>query len=499
MRSKCLWPSRRPPRGKILVLLAIALPTLCGLIGLVVDGGLLLSASRQVQHVADSAATAAAIEKQQGQSNSAALAVAEQFVHDHNLLANAAVSLHCPPTSGPYTSSLQYVEIIVADQSPTYFIHLLGGPNVRQVSARAVAGYETSTAGAAIVVLDPNPPPFDVAPLPALPIGSSLPAITGGLEVLGLGTAQIDGAVLVNTEWGGLDENGNQVGETSGLLGQSHAVSATPLVALTNLRARDIRVVGGVDDPNNYGPLNAGDPQPLQAGRLPVPDPFVDLPVPTTAVDPANVSGTTFGGKTVLGLPLIGPPVTLQPGVYEWIEVVSGIANFQPGVYIIRGKNPLTQLSLSIVAGQVQAEGVLFYITDSAGYSPESGAPDASDGAATAPPPGTGNTPPCAVVNIGLLGSRYRGLNDPSSPFNGMLIYQRRLDRRPIVLVQENLIGAGQLQGTVYSKWGHVVLAGKGTYDARFVVGTLRIIALLDLQIRPSSLLPPANDVYLVE
>jgi hypothetical protein len=245
--------------------------------------------------------------------------------------------------------------------------------------------------------------------------------------------------------------------------------------------------------------LTTGGPQPLQAGRLPVPDPFKDLPVPTVASDPINVNPIEHGNRTVVGLPLIGPPVTLQPGVYEWIEVLSGQAIFQPGVYIIRGKNPLTQLALSVVAGQVQASGVMFYITDTSTYSPASGLPDVLDGEAVAPLPGTGNTPPCAVINIGLLSSTYSGLNDPSSPFNGLLIYQRRLDRRPIILVQENLLGAGQLRGTVYSKWGHLILAGKGSYDARFVVGTMRLIALLDMQIQPSVLLPPAQDVYLVE
>jgi hypothetical protein len=260
-----------------------------------------------------------------------------------------------------------------------------------------------------------------------------------------------------------------------------------------------LRVVGGVDNPDYYGPLNVGEPQPLQAGRLPVPDPFDDLSVPTLAADAVNVSATEYGGRTVAGLPVLGPPVTLQPGVYDWIEVVSGRAIFQPGVYIIRGQNPLTELSLNIIAGQVEASGVMFYITDSAAYTPASGLPDALDGETAAPVPSSSNIPPCAVINVGLLGSNYSGLNDPSSPFHGLLIYQRRWDRRPIILVQENLLGPGQLRGTVYSKWGHAILAGKGSYDARFVVGSMRLIALLDMQIRPSVLLPPAADVYLVE
>jgi hypothetical protein len=289
----------------VLVLLAITLPTLCGLIGLVVDGGLLLASSRQAQHAADSAATAAAMEKQQGQSNAVALSVATQFVQQHNSLSGANVSLHCPPTTGPYEGSTSHVEVVVSDQCSTFFIHILGGPGTRAISVRSVAGFEPSTTGAAIVVLDPDPPPFDVSPLPAVPaLGAlpSMPSIVGGLEVLGLGSVEVDGAVLVNTAWGGLDEDGNDVGEPHGQFDLSHAVSATPVLGLTNLKVRDLRVVGGVDNPAYYAPLDAGDPQPLKAGSLPVLDPYRNLPVPTTSADSARRTFSrvfiSFAGKT---------------------------------------------------------------------------------------------------------------------------------------------------------------------------------------------------------
>src|SRR5688572_26598392 len=136
--------------GKLLVLLAIMLPTLCGLIGLVVDGGLLLASSRQAQHAADSAATAAAMERQHGQSSAAALAVATQFVQQHNFMPDAEVSLNCPPSSGPYAGSSNHVEVFVADTCRTYFMHVLGGASTREISVRSVAGFESSTAGAAI-------------------------------------------------------------------------------------------------------------------------------------------------------------------------------------------------------------------------------------------------------------------------------------------------------------------------------------------------------------
>lgn len=200
-----------------------------------------------------------------------------------------------------------------------------------------------------------------------------------------------------------------------------------------------------------------------------------------------------------MGLPLLSPPVVLSPGVYEWIEVLSGRVNFEPGVYVIRGKHPVTQLSLCMLAGQINAQGVMFYITNSSGYSTANGLPDALDLNNSPPSSDVTNLLPAAVINMGLLGSSYSGISDAQSPFKGVLVYQRRHDRRPIVLVQENLLGPGVVKGTIYSKWGHVILAGKGPCKARFVAGTMRIVALLDMQIEPSDLLPPAQDVYLVE
>jgi hypothetical protein len=332
--------------------------------------------------------------------------------------------------------------------------------------------------------------------LPTLP---SLPAIVGGLEVLGIGRVDVDGAVLCNNTWGGVDENGDQIGSPSGLLGLSHSVSCMPVISLSKLRCRDLRVTGGVDRQQNYAPYVTGQPAPLSAGRLPVPDPLSQLPVPTTSVDPSNVKATTFGGKTIVGLPLLSPPVVLSPGVYEWIEILSGRVQFEPGVYVIRGKHPVTQLSLCMLAGQVNAQGVMFYISDSASYSATTGMPDALDATNSPPNIDVATLLPAAIVNMGLVGSSYSGITDAQSPFKGMLLYQRRHDRRPIVLVQENLLGPGVVKGTIYSKWGHVILAGKGPCEARFVAGTMRIVALLDMQIRPEELLTPGQDVYLVE
>lgn len=146
----------------------------------------------------------------------------------------------------------------------------------------------------------------------------------------------------------------------------------------------------------------------------------------------------------------------LKPGVYEWITIATGNVIFEPGV-------------------------------------------DATDQETHPGKVGVLELLPSTLINIGVLGSSFSPLDSPSSPFDGMMIYQRRHDRRPIVLVQENLLGPGTISGTIYSKWGHLLLAGKGNLDIRIAAGTLRLLALLDMEIAPSWKLDPAYDVYLVE
>ncbi len=491
VRCKAISRSRR---GMIVTLLAVLLPALAAVACLSIDLGRLHTEARITKQACDAGAMAGAIELRSGNSAASARTVAEDYVKVRNNLSDATVQVNVPPLSGTHAGSSSYCEVIVTRDVPCAFLPIVAGVSAKTVTTRSVSGIENTSAGSAVMVLDPDPPPFQLGVVtPLLP---PLPAILGGLEVLGIGAVQIDGAVIVNTQWGGVDENGDPAGFESG---PPYAISCTPLVSLTKLKARDIEVVGGVDSRSNYGPFASGGSAPLACNRLPVPDPFSSLAVPTTSADATNVVNINRGGVTVVGLPLIGPPVTLQPGVYDYIEVVSGIATFQPGVYVIKGKNPITQLSLSVVAGQVNANGVMFYITNTGSYSVTSGTPDATDLETSPPYQDVSNLLPSTVINIGLLNSTWRGLNAPGSPFDGMLIYQRRHDRRPIVLVQENILGAGTFQGTVYSKWGHVILAGKGNYDARFVAGTMRIVALLDCKIAPTAKLPAAQDVFLVE
>ncbi|HVX16051.1 MAG TPA: pilus assembly protein TadG-related protein [Pirellulales bacterium] len=492
-------PTKRFRRGrrtaKVLVAVMITLPALLGMLAIVIDGNGLMGQAEDMQQAADAAASAAAMDLLQGNGSSVATATATKYVTNYNTSSNATVTVQIPPQDGAYAGAAGYVEVVVSERGQTFFAAAAGNLITPQLSSRAVAGYAPTTAGAALVALDPSPAalslPMTITGVPTLP---SLPALIGGIEVLGIGNLQVQGAVLANTTWGGVDQNGDPAGTGPG---PPYGISCTPLISITKLLATDIRVAGGVDNQANYGSVTQGKPNPLRANALPVPDPWINMPVPTTSADPVNVSDNYYGGVAVVLLPI--QQQTLNPGVYDWIEIVSGQVTFNPGVYIVRSVNPLTNIALAVLGGQVTATGTMFYITDSTGYTADQGSPDNSDGGSQ-PPASTATTlTPSTVINIGLPGSTFSAISTPGSPFAGMLLFQRRFDRRPIIIVQEQLLLGGTFAGAIYAKWGHVMLVGEGTFNVSVASGTMRIVELLQCTIAPPSLLPPVQEVSLVE
>ncbi|BBO33077.1 TadE/TadG family type IV pilus assembly protein [Lacipirellula parvula] len=556
--------AKKRRHGNVLVLLAILLPVLIGIVGLVIDGGMMMDQYRDLQHASDAGATTAATELRLAHGATAARSAATSAVQIAHEKADADVTVHIPPTTGPFAGNSNYVEVISESTYKTHLMPVLGGAINRTLQVRSVAGVRDATAQAAIVILDPNPSGISVAsaativaninlaslvnqlPLNSLltPLGlggllntlrnnivtalngvlpsllgdltlPALPTLTAGFEVEGLGRLKVDGAILVNTEWGGKDEHGATAGINSPL---PYGVACMPLLATTKVLARDLRVVGGVDAVNNYGAYQNGGSHPLQASRLAVADPYKDLPQPTLA------GATQNGHKVLIKLVSLGPvlgslsallqgilqpvldpvllnPGTLNPGVYDSLTIVSlGEVKFNPGVYIIRSRSPITQMSLCVVGGWIKADGVMFYITESPTYNAATGSPDASDSQTATPANLLGSVVPSVLLAPLLPGSTIAGLKSASSPFDGMLIYQRRIDRRPIILSGLKLLGGGAISGSIYAKWGHVIfLSGLGTYDLRFVCGTMRVLTVGETTLAPTKKLPAAQDVFLVE
>jgi Flp pilus assembly protein TadG len=91
------------PRGKALVMFVLFTPILLGLVGLTVDGGLMLVVHRQTQNAADAAALAAALDLKNGRSSSAARATGTTYGQSYYNMPDAP-TLNIPPSSGPHST-----------------------------------------------------------------------------------------------------------------------------------------------------------------------------------------------------------------------------------------------------------------------------------------------------------------------------------------------------------------------------------------------------------
>jgi Flp pilus assembly protein TadG len=445
-------------KGTILVITAIVLIALVGLLGLVISGGQLMSAHRTAQNAADAGATAAALDLLGGRSNSIATASATSFVQQHNVLSAATVSVQIPPASGPHAGNSQYVEVLVSNSVPTRFIQVLGVGSSQTVTARAVAGQEGTAVAAGVIALDRNARP--------------------GIELTGNGSLIVNGTVLVNSEGGGLNESGQPI--NNGGSGSAITTSGNG-----SIYAHDVVSVGGVNDISkimNYDTSNSQSP--LHTGAVVQPDPYQYLSSPTTL---NGAVATDFGIVKLSG----NQNVTLSPGVYTSIETSANVnVHLDPGIYVITGGG-LTMTGNSTLTG----DGVMLYNTGS-DYNVNTGLPDSGDG--TSSPPAPAATQFGGVSITGNATLNLTPFSDPSNPFDGMVLYQRRLNTEPLKLAGNG--SSDVLTGTVYAKWAPLDLSGNGTFNSQFVVKEVDITGngtlTLDVTGQPLAL---SHQVFLVE
>ncbi|RLS80283.1 MAG: hypothetical protein DWI02_06060 [Planctomycetota bacterium] len=485
--------------GYLLVLLAFLMLVLIGMLGLVIDTGMLLSSHRQAQNAADSAARACAHriqfeERLNGLNaiNNDMNAILQPIADRYGLTLNqnrtgpatlpgAAVTIHRPPLPpSPYATNLEgpgghtanhYVEIKVTYPVGTFFIQALGITPSRLVTARAVAGYETvSSPDTGIILLDPDGSP-----------GLSLQNSNASLTVS-------NGPIFNYSLHQGLNGFGDTVGTIS--TGQAAATSRVG-GALT---APAVYVSGGVDTLANFSSPNVGL---LNAGNLsPVFDPFfkegVPLPVPTIA---NGVDATNFHSVVVTN----NTRYEFYPGIYSRIAINGGTAIFHPGIYVLQPLNSTDEV-LSITGGTVQGDGVMFYNTGS-NYDASTGAPDTGDLSVATDHAPTGTD----LVNTHFGEISIRGTNInltpmTSGPFKDILFYQRRFNTQTITL-QSGLTTPGSHAGMIYAKWAELQLNEAGVYNFGIVVGTLRVQANAVVTIPQNLSLPPQQVqwIFLVE
>ena len=468
--------------GQAVVLLLLLLPLIFGLVAIVLDGGILLMTSRELQNVADASAYAGslqlAIDDDSQTAETAALEMVDYFESDEEI----QTTFHHPPLSGDFAGDWDYVEVTASRDRQFKFANLFGGPAYQKVSVNAVAGIRAATSPIVVIALDPDAPDL-IRPV-GLPVSTSGTALLGSLELLGVDDVSVNGTVVSNSIWGGFDSNGEQVGDG----GPPYAISGTPLLPANRIRAIDVRTVGGVDSPSRFQSYASGGRPPLAANRFAVPDPLENLPTPVAGLH-AGVSADLKGHVTIATLPLF--TTTLDPGIYESINIVSGRVHFNPGIYIIRNRSLKAGLALDLSAGIVTANDVMFYVVNDPFFDASSDDTNIS----RPPTPSPLDVTPSVVLNL-LPGSSITPIQDPASPFAGMSLFQSRQD-------QSSMVVASLFQGfsgTVYSKWGHLTLVAKGEHDVKIASGTIRLVPTLgDINIDSTSAFPGATDSFLVE
>ena len=444
--------------GTILIITAIVAVVLFGLLGLVIDAGQLMAAHRMTRNATDAAATAAAMDLLVGRSHATAAATATAFVKEYNGLESATVTVNIPPASGPHAGNSQFVEVIVSNAVEMGFIQVLGIGSTQTLNDRAVAGWEGVAVAAGVIALDRDARP--------------------GIDLTGNGSLMVNGTVLVNSDGGGMTEDGQPIDNGNG--GNAITNSGNGI-----LYAREVMSVGGVSNSSmikNYDTSNSESP--LQTGWVAQPDPYQYLPPPTTA---NGAVATDFGEVSLSGK----DNVTLSPGVYTSIKTSSNVnVTLEPGIYIIAGGG-ISMSGNSVLSG----DGVMIYNTGS-DYNVNTGLPDSDDG--TNPPPAFGDPTFGGVSITGNAELNLTAYSNSSSPYDGMVLYQRRLNTQPLKLAGNG--ASDVLSGTVYAKWAPLDLAGNGTFDAQFVVQRVNITGNGDLTLNVSGQgLARSDQVFLVE
>jgi hypothetical protein len=328
---------RKNEAGQALVFAAVGLVVLMGFAGLGIDMGMLRYQKRLQQTAADAGALAGANNLGKGGVTAGAQNASSLngFTNGAN---NATVTVNNPPASGPHAGNANYVEVLVTDVQPTYFMKILG-INSQTITARAV-GTNLSGATTANGCLYTLGPPSS--------------AIEG---------VNINGHATLNAITCGIADNGN-----FNTAGQALTVCAATF-----------GVAGTSSDTGSSGSTctNKAVTCSAQAGPCPATgmpaatDPMSLLTPPLTPPCSPCSGGSAIsidgnGNFTGSGVTYSNGVYTVSPGTYSSITIRgTGSGNtvvFSSGTYIIDGAAGLTIPGNATISGT----GVTFYFTGSA-------------------------------------------------------------------------------------------------------------------------------------
>ena len=127
--------------GQTLVLTALCMTAMLGFMALALDVGLAFRAKRNMQIAADSAAIAGAMNYLYNTSTTSAQTAGKSASASNGYtdgLNGTTVTINTPPVNGPNAGNAGYVEAIVSNPVPTFFMKMFGR-SALTVKTRAVA------------------------------------------------------------------------------------------------------------------------------------------------------------------------------------------------------------------------------------------------------------------------------------------------------------------------------------------------------------------------
>ena len=151
------FSKRNSRKGSVLIMGTLTMTVLFGFMGLALDMSYMYFHKRRMQTAADAGAIAGAQEILRGNANSAIIASAknDSALDGFTDAANGVtVTVNNPPISGASAGNNRFVEVIVSQAQPTWFMRVLN-VNSATVAARAVAG--TGPGQACVYTLNPTP------------------------------------------------------------------------------------------------------------------------------------------------------------------------------------------------------------------------------------------------------------------------------------------------------------------------------------------------------
>src|SRR6266702_8246458 len=298
-------------RGQTTIVMMLTIASLCGMAGFAVDVGTLFHAKRMLQTAADAGAIAGSADRGYGTTTaSAKAATAQNGITDG--VNGVTVTVNGPtqggPQSGPHYHMTGFVEVIVQQSAPTFFMKLFHLTSMT-VSARAVAA--NVPISGCIYTLDPS-----------------------GIDI-------------------GLSGSGDLNMPDCGIVVDSASSNAVSLSNNAHMTAQSIGIVGGYSGAAaNYSPL------PI-TGIPPAADPLASrVSAPSFAISSCVSDPHPTGTVTM------GPTDPTVPVCYNGLTMSgSGTITLEPGLYIINGGlsssgSTNVQLDPSAPAGA----GVTFYL-----------------------------------------------------------------------------------------------------------------------------------------